>query len=56
MKERGKNMERGTFRPFDTLFGELTAALREAGLDDETIECLTVANPQEAYAIRVRGL
>jgi len=43
----------GTFRPFDTLFTQLIPALKKAGFGDADIQQLTVANPREAYAIRV---
>jgi len=45
----------GTFRAFDTLFMELIPALRRAGLTEDDIRQLTVVNPREAFAIRVRG-
>jgi phosphotriesterase-related protein len=45
----------GTFRAFDTLFTELIPALRRAGLTENDIRQLTVANPCNAFAIRVRG-
>lgn len=45
----------GTFRPFDTLFTAFLPALRAAGFTDEEIRQLTVANPGEAFAVRVRA-
>jgi phosphotriesterase-related protein len=45
----------GTFRPYDTLFDDLLPALRAAGFTDEEIHQLTVTNPAEAFAVRVRA-
>lgn len=44
----------GDFRPYTTLFAELLPALREAGLTEADVRQLTVRNPAEAFAIRVR--
>ncbi len=45
----------GTFRRFDTLFTALLPALRAAGFTDEEIHQLSVVNPAEAFAVRVRA-
>jgi phosphotriesterase-related protein len=45
----------GSFRAFDTLFTALLPALREAGFTGPEIHRLTVANPAEAFAVRVRA-
>ena len=45
----------GTFRPFDTLSTELLPALEAAGLTDDELDRLTVVNPAEAFAVRVRA-
>jgi phosphotriesterase-related protein len=44
----------GSFRPYDTLFGELVPTLREAGLSDAEVERLLVTNPAGAFSIAVR--
>jgi phosphotriesterase-related protein len=44
----------GVFRPFDTLVTQFIPALKKGGLTDEDIEQLTVKNPREAFAVRVR--
>jgi phosphotriesterase-related protein len=45
----------GNFRPFDTLFTQFIPALKKAGFTDGEIRRLTVDNPREAFAIRVRA-
>jgi phosphotriesterase-related protein len=45
----------GTFRSYDTLFTELIPALKEAGFTDAEVKRLTVDNPREAFAVRVRA-
>ena len=44
----------GKFRPYDTLFTEFLPALREAGFSETEIQILLVANPRDAFSIRVR--
>lgn len=44
----------GTFRPFDTLFTAFLPALRQAGVSEETITQLLVANPRAVLTPRVR--
>jgi len=44
----------GTFRPFDTLFTQFIPALQKAGFSEADIRHLTIANPREAYTIRVK--
>jgi phosphotriesterase-related protein len=44
----------GTFRPFDLLFTTFLPQLREHGFSDTEIDQLTIRNPAEAYAVRVR--
>jgi predicted metal-dependent phosphotriesterase family hydrolase len=44
----------GVFRAFDTLFTEFIPALRAAGFTDAEIRRVTVENPAEAFAVRVR--
>jgi phosphotriesterase-related protein len=44
----------GPFRPFDLLFTTFLPLLRENGFSDTEIDQLTVRNPAEAYAVRVR--
>jgi phosphotriesterase-related protein len=46
----------GTFRPFDLLFTTFLPQLRESGFSDTEIDQLTIRNPAEAYAVRVRGV
>jgi len=43
----------GVFRPFDTLFTRFIPALKEAASSDD-VRQITVTNPMEAFAIRVR--
>jgi phosphotriesterase-related protein len=45
----------GDFRPFDLLFTKFIPALKKAGFADAEIRRLTVDNPCEAFAIRVRA-
>jgi phosphotriesterase-related protein len=45
----------GTIRGFGTLAMQLLPALRKAGLSEEEIRQLTVANPAQAFAIGVRA-
>ena len=45
----------GNFRSFETLFTTFVPALKGAGFTDSEINQLTVLNPREAFAIRVRG-
>ncbi len=45
----------GKFRPFDTLFTEFIPALKKAGVTDAEVRRLTVDNPREALAVRVRA-
>lgn len=44
----------GDFRRFDTLFTEFLPALKTAGVTDEEVRQLLVANPREAFTVRVR--
>lgn len=44
----------GSFRPYDTLFGEFLPALNKAGLSDDDIQLLTVTNPAKAFSVGVR--
>ena len=44
----------GNVRPYDYLFTRFLPALREAGLTDEQVRRLTVANPAEAFTVRRR--
>jgi phosphotriesterase-related protein len=44
----------GTFRPYDALFTEFLPALREAGFTEAEIQILLVANPRDAFTLRVR--
>lgn len=44
----------GEFRPYDTLFKEFLPALKETGFNHDEIQQLLVANPREAFTIRVR--
>ena len=44
----------GNFRPYTTLFEQFLPALEAAGFGDEELHLLTVKNPAEAFAIRVR--
>ena len=46
----------GTFRPFDLLFTTFLPQLREHGFSDTEIDQLTIRNPAEAYAVRVRRI
>lgn len=45
----------GTFRPYEALFTDFLPALEAAGFTDDEIHQLTVVNPAEAYAVRVRA-
>jgi len=45
----------GTFRPFETLFTQFIPALQGAGVSDAEIGQMTIINPREAFAIRVRA-
>ena len=45
----------GTFRPYDTLITALLPALETAGFTSEEIHQLTVVNPADAFAVRVRA-
>jgi len=45
----------GTFRPFDLLFAMFLPLLRENGFSEVEIDQVTVRNPAEAFAVRVRG-
>jgi len=44
----------GKFRPYDTLFTEFIPALRQRGFTEQEISLLLVANPRDAFTIRVR--
>jgi phosphotriesterase-related protein len=44
----------GKFRSYTTLFEQFLPALKKAGFSDEEICLLTVTNPAEAFAVRVR--
>lgn len=44
----------GEFRPFTTLFDKLLPALRQAGLTQADLDQLLIANPAQAFTIRVR--
>lgn len=44
----------GNFRPFDLLFTRFIPALKKAGVTETEIRTMTVDNPREAFAIRVR--
>jgi phosphotriesterase-related protein len=45
----------GAFRPYDTMFEDFLPALEAAGFTDDEIHRLTVENPAQAYAIRIRA-
>lgn len=45
----------GTFRPYDLLFAVFLPLLRENGFSEAEIDQVTVRNPAEALAVRVRG-
>lgn len=45
----------GTFRPYDLLFTTFLPLLRENGFSEAEIDRVTVRNPAEALAIRVRA-
>ncbi|UCD23838.1 MAG: phosphotriesterase [Gemmatimonadota bacterium] len=45
----------GAFRPYDTMFTDFLPALEEAGFTDEQVRQLTVVNPADAFAVRVRA-
>jgi phosphotriesterase-related protein len=44
----------GNFRPFTTLFEKFLPAAKEAGFTQEELDQVLIANPREAYTIRVR--
>lgn len=44
----------GAFRPFNALFSAFIPALKDAGFTDADLRQLTTANPQKAFALRVR--
>ncbi len=44
----------GKFRPYDALFTEFLPALRQAGFTETEIQILLVANPRDAFTLRVR--
>jgi len=44
----------GKFRPYDTLFTQFIPALRQHGFTEEEVSLLLVANPRDAFTIRVR--
>ena len=46
--------EGGKFRPYDTLFTQFIPALRQHGFTETEISLLLVANPRDAFTIRVR--
>jgi phosphotriesterase-related protein len=41
-------------RPFTALEDALLPALRKAGVEEATIRKITIENPHEAFAVRVR--
>jgi phosphotriesterase-related protein len=45
----------GQFRPYDTLFTQFVPALRQRGFTEEEVSLLLVANPRDAFTIRVRA-
>ena len=45
----------GKFRPYTTLFEKFLPALKKTGFSDDEIQLLTVQNPVEAFAVRVRA-
>ena len=45
----------GKIRPYDTLFTQFVPALKAAGFTDAEVKRLTVDNPREAFAVRVRA-
>lgn len=45
----------GAFRGYDLLFAVFLPLLRENGFSEADIELVTVRNPAEAFAVRVRG-
>jgi phosphotriesterase-related protein len=45
----------GRFRPYTKLFEEFLPALKRSGFTDEELLRLTVDNPAEAFAVRVRA-
>jgi phosphotriesterase-related protein len=45
----------GTFRSYETLFADLLPALEAAGFSSEELHRLTVVNPANAFAVRVRA-
>ena len=44
----------GKFRPYDTMFTEFIPALRQRGFSEVEVSLLLVANPRDAFTIRVR--
>ena len=46
--------EGGNFRAYDILFTQFIPELRRQGLTEEEISLLLVANPRDAFTIRVR--
>ena len=46
----------GKYRGYESLFTEFLPALRKSGLTDDEIQQLTVANPAQAFTIRIRKL
>lgn len=46
----------GPFRPYDLLFTTFLPLLRENGFSEAEIDQLTIRNPAEAYAVRVRKI
>ncbi|HEU0008405.1 MAG TPA: phosphotriesterase, partial [Verrucomicrobiae bacterium] len=45
----------GQFRPYDTLFTQFIPALRQNGFTEEEVSLLLVANPRDAFTLRVRA-
>lgn len=45
----------GKFRPYDALFTDFIPALRDAGFTETEIQILLVANPRDAFTVRVRA-
>lgn len=44
----------GTFRPFDLLFPRFVTLLREKGFSAADVDRITMQNPAEAFALRIR--
>ena len=42
------------FKPYNAIFDQFIPLMRKANFTDEEIHLITVKNPQEAFAIRVR--